>query len=297
MENATDAIKMGFAVLVFVSALSIAVFSFSRARQASAQITEQADAKEYYERISLNESEDITWSSSSRVVGVETVIPTLYRYYKENYTVVFYRGEGYNSNNGTFTSISKVPLYYTETTPTYLKRSSLIVEPGLTNGRGRAIFGFDKQDEQARNEPWNATELLDYNFIKAFINGNTTEPYYTSRERSYYTDTHNYFSGFLGNGNSPYYTISFQAINGSSATNQAGLIGKDYKFVERFGEYNYNNVSTPVSETSPGTEEDPTDTNIISNITSSVDILENDEIVNKRNGTIKRVIQYIYIAN
>lgn len=294
MENATDAIKMGFAVLVFVSALSIAVFSFSKARQASAKITQQADAKEYYERISLNESEDITWSSSNRVVGVETVIPTLYRYYKENYTVVFYRGEGYNNINGTFTTIKPIPLYYTETTPTHLSRSSLRVNPNNNNGDGRAIFGFDKQDEQARNEPWNATELLDYNFIKAFINGNVTEPYYTSRVKSYYTDSlsKNYFSGFLGNGNSPYYTIGFQAVNGSTAASEAGLIGKDYKFVERFGEYNYNNVSD-----TPGTEETPTDTNIISNITSSVDILENDEIVNKRNGTIKRVIQYIYIAN
>lgn len=297
MENATDAIKMGFAVLVFVSALSIAVFSFSRARQTSAQITQQADEKEYYERISLNESENITWSSSSRVVGVETVIPTLYRYYKENYTVVFYRGEGYNESNGTFTGIKPITLYYTETAPTYLQKSSLRVDPNRDdgNGNGRAIFGFDKQDEQARNEPWNATELLDYNFIKAFINGNTTEPYYTSRVKSYYTDIHNYFSGFLGNGNSPYYTISFNAVNGSSGANQAGLIGKNYKFVERFGEYNYNNVSTPVDETAPGTEDNPTDTDIISNITSSVDILENDEVVNKRNGTIKRVIQYIYI--
>lgn len=277
MENATDALKMAFGMLIFVVALSIAVFSFSRVRQTSAGIAQKADEKEYYDRLTLNEDESGVWALSSRIVGVETVIPTLYRYYKENYTVVFYRGTGYNSSNGTFTKIEPLTLYYTETAPTYLSKSSLRVNRETETGNGRAIFGFDKQDEQARNEPWNATENIDYNFMKAFINGKQTQEYYTSKTSTYNTQN---IAG--SNNNGPFFKINFQfgGIN--------GLLGTNYKFVERFGEYNYNNVLANTNDENSG---------LTSNITGSVDILENGEIVNKKNGTTKRVIQYIYIAN
>ena len=33
MENATDALKMGVAVLIFVAALSVAIMALSRAKQ------------------------------------------------------------------------------------------------------------------------------------------------------------------------------------------------------------------------------------------------------------------------
>ena len=275
MENATDAIKMAFAILVFLSALSIAVFSFSKVRETSAQIAQSADEKEYYDRLTLQETENSNLASSSRIVGVETVIPTLYRYYKENYTVVFYRGTGYDTSNGSFTKIEPMVLYYTETPDSYLSKSSLLIE---TEGGGRGVFGFDKQDEQARNEPWNATQEADYDFIKAFINGISTNRYYTSRVRSPY-DNRTYKRDPQ---NGPYYTIDFNNYT------LRGLVGKDYKFVERYGEYNYNNVLS---------NNEDIDAGITSDLTSSVDILENGEIVNKNTGTTKRVIQYIYIVN
>lgn len=277
MENAADAIKMAFGMFVFVVALSIVIFSFTRVRETSASITQNADEAAYYDRITLEENDTSSWSLSSRVVGIETVIPTLYRYYKENYTVVFYRGTGYNPSNGTFTKIEPITLYYTETSPTYLEKSSLRVSTELTTGNGRAIFGFDKQDEQARNEPWNATENIDYSFMKAFINGRQTQEYYTSK-----TSVFNTQNTIGRNANGPFYKINFQF----GGTN--GLLDSNYQFVERFGEYNYNNVIINNNDEDSG---------IISNITGSVDVLENGEIVNKKNGTTKRVIQYIYIAN
>lgn len=271
MENATHAIKMAFAIFVFLAALSIAVFAFTKVRQTSAQIAQAADEKEYYDRLALSESDTSSLASSSRIVGVETVIPTLYRYYKENYTVVFYRGTGYNPVNGSFESIEPLVLYYTETPDNYLSKSSLLVE---TAGKGRGVFGFDKQDEQARNEPWNATQDSDYDFIKAFINGRPTTRYYTSRVKSPY-DSRTYDRDTQYG---PYYTIDF------SNNYLKGLVGKDYEFVERYGEYNYNNVLS---------SDDEIDSGITSNLTSSVDILANGEIVNKNSGTTKRVIQYI----
>ena len=46
MENAVDAMKMAFAMLVFVTALSLAMYSFTKVRQTSAQIAQGADVKE-----------------------------------------------------------------------------------------------------------------------------------------------------------------------------------------------------------------------------------------------------------
>ncbi len=281
MENAVDAMKMAFAMLVFVVALSLSMYSFTMVRQTSAKITQDADLKEYYDRLSLNETSEQTGyatsavAASSRVVGVETVIPSLYRYYKENYTVLFYAGTGYDSNTGKFESIEPLTLYHTETDEKYLEKSSL-VNPTDTRG----IFGFDIQDEQVRREPWSATEATDYSFIKAFINGIETDRYYTTKVKSPWNGR-----VYSKDSNGPYYTIDF-SVAGSILK---GLIGKNYKFVERYGEYNYNNVLKDTST------DDNTEIDIDSSITGSVDVLENGEIINKRNQTTKRVIQYILI--
>lgn len=280
MENAVDALKMAFAILVFISALSLAMFSFSKVRQTSAQITQEADEKEYYDQLRLNETGGGTQAvsalaASSREVGVETVIPTLYRYYKENYTVLFYEGTGYDSTTGNFDDIKPLVLYYTESDDTYLKNSSLIV-PNI--GGGRAIYGFDKQDEQLRNEPWNATEQTDFSFIRAFINGTETDRYYTTKLNSAYNEIKRDNYG-------PYYTIDF------SKNKLGGLIGKEYKFIERYGEYNYNNVVS-----TPDEDNGNYDYDISTDYSGSADVLENGEIVENNKGNTKRVIQYILIS-
>ena len=40
--------------------------------------------------------DEVNYSKDKRIVGIEAIIPTLYRYYKENYTVVFNKGGGRN---------------------------------------------------------------------------------------------------------------------------------------------------------------------------------------------------------
>lgn len=282
MENATEALKMGFAVLVLVVALSLTIYSFTRVRETSAQITAEADVRQYYQQLTLNETEDSANVQANRIVGVETVIPTLYRYYKENYTILFYKGTGYNEANGTFEQITPMPLYYTETSAEYLNGSTLTTnEPD-----GRAIFGFDIQDEQVRREPWSANQDSSYSFIRAFVNGLFTDNYYTSR-----TSTNNPSKGnnFDEDSNGPYYQIQFY-FNGDNRKSD-GLLGKDYQFIERYGEYNFENVSNTASD-----DDGNFYYNISSNVTESVDILENNEIVVNNKGTTKRVIQYILIS-
>lgn len=285
MENAVEALKMGFAVLVLVAALSLAIFSFTKVRETTDEITSGKDIKEYYQQLSLDETGVSSNNAlSSRIVGVETIIPTLYRYYKENYTILFYVGEKYNKDTGKFEgNITPMTIYYSEASGEYLKKSTLTV-----NSSSTAIYGFDIQDEQIRREPWSANQNTSYNFIKEFINGINGEngtKYYSTRMASINNRTNQNTYGTDDN-YGPYYQINFKFRNALSDSNGLIGIGQDYKFVERYGEYNYENITN-----TQGTN----GYNIISNITESYDELENGEIVTNNKGTTKRVIQYIYI--
>ncbi len=87
MENAADALKMAAAVLVFVIALGIGISSFSQARTAADTLIS------YTDRDSVTQyAEDI--GTKTRFVGKETIIPTIYRAYKENYKIFFYNSDG-----------------------------------------------------------------------------------------------------------------------------------------------------------------------------------------------------------
>ena len=87
MENAADALKMAAAVLVFVMALGIGISSFSQARVAADTLIS------YTDRDSVTQyAEDI--GTRTRFVGKETIVPTIYRAYKENYRVQFYESDG-----------------------------------------------------------------------------------------------------------------------------------------------------------------------------------------------------------
>lgn len=86
MENASDALMMAFAVLIFVLALSITISSFSLARQTSQIIMDSTDRTYDYTYVSME--------GTTREVGAETIVPTLYRAYKENYVIRFFEADG-----------------------------------------------------------------------------------------------------------------------------------------------------------------------------------------------------------
>ena len=87
MENAVDAIKMAASVLVFAMALSVAMFAFTATSNAAQAISYYVDESNYYSNLRLNGDIDY---NITRIVRAETIIPTLYRYYKENFSVRFY---------------------------------------------------------------------------------------------------------------------------------------------------------------------------------------------------------------
>lgn len=85
MDNASDALKMAGAVLIFVMALSIIILAFTRTRQASDTILNYRDRETMY----INSDYYYASGQKERNVNIETVIPTVYRAYLENYKVVF----------------------------------------------------------------------------------------------------------------------------------------------------------------------------------------------------------------
>lgn len=88
MENASEALLMAFAVLIFVLALSLGISSFSLARQTTQAIVDMTDREFDYTYV------DFDSENTSRIVGIETIIPTLYRAYRENFIVRFYQTNG-----------------------------------------------------------------------------------------------------------------------------------------------------------------------------------------------------------
>ena len=87
MDDAIHAMQMGFAGLVFVIALTIAALGLSKAKTTADVVIYSTDATNFYENMDLNEE---IKSNNGRVVGIETIIPTLYRYYNENFGVKIY---------------------------------------------------------------------------------------------------------------------------------------------------------------------------------------------------------------
>ncbi len=290
MENAIEAFKMAFAVLVFIGALSLAIYSITMVRQTSDAITSEADQRQYYQQLRLEETGDNSGdqtsalASSSRIVGLETVIPTLYRYQKEDFTVVFYEAIGYDEGTNTFERLKPLKLYYTEATQENLNKSTLNIDGT------RAIFGFDANDEVKRGEPWIGQEEGNngsnyFNLITQFISSDYTQYYPAdSRISSIGSTNETLLSGF-NEYNKTNQTYRYKFIELGNLLNKYN----NAKFIERCGEYSSENVkdNTDDDEDNPDFE-DPT-------LTDSYIELDNGEQVIRRNQSTKRVIQYILI--
>ena len=89
MENMADALKMAADVLVFIIALGISISSFSQAKQ-TAQIMVDYNDREYSETQYV---EDIGVEHTDRIVGAESIIPTIWRSYNEKIRIVFYEND------------------------------------------------------------------------------------------------------------------------------------------------------------------------------------------------------------
>lgn len=167
MENATDALKIAFAVMVFVMALSVAMGIFTQLNEVSKVVINSSDITQFYEY-------NLATPQKNRTVGMETIIPTLYKYYKENYTVLFME------KNGTH----PLGLYTSTIDPSkWAKDSNNAVKTGIIgkyystthpeNFDTQKVCSFDVDEEKDRNEPWLGDTSDFKKNLDAFIFGGT----------------------------------------------------------------------------------------------------------------------------
>ena len=166
MENAVDALKMAFAVIVFVMALSISIYMFSEARETADLVLHSSDVTEFMDY------EEAVSGDENRIVGLETIVPTLYKYYKENYAVVF------RNKNGKYLDI-----YETQTNPS-LWSVGYVNKYYDKESDKKKVCAFDVDDETKRHEPWTGSNEYYKKNIDAFLSGNKF--YYPSGSGQYY---------------------------------------------------------------------------------------------------------------
>lgn len=93
MENAADALKIAFAVLVFIIAIAIIFVMVSKVRTTADIVLYYSDKTNFYDHYSgNNEDEKTADENGNRIVTITEIISTLYRYYKESVAVTIVDG-------------------------------------------------------------------------------------------------------------------------------------------------------------------------------------------------------------
>jgi hypothetical protein len=90
MENAVDAIKMGFAVLVFAIAITLTFSVIGQARATADAVFSTTDKTEFYDYATEGDYN----AEEYRTVSFETILPTIHRYAKEQYAVTIFKSDG-----------------------------------------------------------------------------------------------------------------------------------------------------------------------------------------------------------
>lgn len=91
MENAVDALKIAFAIFIFVIAIALSFSIVGQVRATSEVILALNDKANSYDYVA---NEDNNASNKERIVSFETILPTIYRYAKEQYAVTIIDDDG-----------------------------------------------------------------------------------------------------------------------------------------------------------------------------------------------------------
>lgn len=209
MENATEALMMAFAVMILIIALTVGISSLTNAKQAADAILYMKDESNFYEYQGVKGK-----AAENRIVGLETIIPTLYKYYKENYTVVFKHGT-YDYSTGEFSDLHYLTIYSSASNKKNWQKESyynLMLDKYKVNetyAESGNIFSFDLDEETLRHEAWTGSyDRIKHN-LDCFLNGKS---YYNPNNNQLYITYKNFINDM-----------------------------KNYKFIETIEEYNSGN--------------------------------------------------------
>lgn len=167
MENVADALKIAFAIFVFVIALTITIIMFGQLNDVSQVVLASSDQTTYYEYQIFEET--------SRTVGLETIIPTLYKYYRENYTVLFLDKNG--NPLPLYQSQTKVDLWGTgKDAKTGINLAAGTIgkyyhKDNAKNYDTQPVCSFDVEEETLRHEPWTGSSTDFKKNLDAFLQG------------------------------------------------------------------------------------------------------------------------------
>lgn len=96
-DNLVEAFIMAFSVIVFIIALTLTMYMFSKVTYTSEVLTANADTTRFYENVEMKhlniDDEDFkndVLEGRVKIIDSSSIIPTLYRYYKENFCVKIY---------------------------------------------------------------------------------------------------------------------------------------------------------------------------------------------------------------
>ena len=229
MENAVKALEMAFAVMIFIIALSVSMYAFNNAKKTSDIMLYAQDKTNYYEYQGAKGK-----TAEDRIVGLETIIPTVYKYYKENYTVLFRQGN-YNEQTGELSNLRYLKIYDTPSNSKSSTTNGVVLwgkgntydtlmqnkyaqffDGGYTQSLNTEIFSFDLHEEDLRHEPWTGTYNSARENLDCFFNG---EKYKNPNNGLEY---------------------DYQYANGKSFIEQY----KNKQFLETIGEYAYSSTQT-----------------------------------------------------
>lgn len=85
MENATDALQLGFAIFIFMLACVVLFNTVSLAMEVTSNIILRGDKSEYYTYVDA--SQQNIDANGNKIVTLEDIVPALYRYSIESYAV------------------------------------------------------------------------------------------------------------------------------------------------------------------------------------------------------------------
>ena len=163
MENAVEAFKIAGSVILFVIALSLSISSFTKANSAVQAIVSMRDTRTNYTYITPSQN-------LSRTVGVESIVPAMYKAYQENFQIRFLDRNG-----------NEIPLSYATDNNGNVRKDA--------SGNKIEMTHIDLKDENYATAEV-ATAHLDF-----LLNGKITESTKKYRNQLIYTEgLYSYFA-------------------------------------------------------------------------------------------------------
>jgi len=136
MENAVEALKIAFAVMMFVLALSLSISSFSQANSTIDAIISMRDRETEYTYVEPT-------ANLSRTVGIETVVSSMYRAFEQNIEIYFKDEDG-----------NTIPLFY----KTQIDVDGYLVKD--STGAALEIYSIDKSNEDVKYDKMHLDIIL-----------------------------------------------------------------------------------------------------------------------------------------